>query len=305
MTERKSKKSKYKNFYLKFNYVYTARANFSMIRLFITGILLMVTNGILLCQKILHLPSEITATDPEERNMIMHSWALYKNRHVFDAIRYLKKIVKQRPLFHDAHYYLGCYYQEIQNHEKAIMHFSCAIRTNARRKELYFLRGNSYAVLGYYRPALSDYVATIRLDPDFYAAYNNIAYVKIMNQGHSGNIHIRDVEIARQEIAKMLEQLDHWEISDKSVYFNMGILHLRLGMHEKAAGFLQHATELDSSCAKCYFYLALAYFYQRQYTLARQYFSRSWQGGYNTQRVEDFIEYIAKVEDYLNGKTSQ
>jgi tetratricopeptide (TPR) repeat protein len=244
----------------------------------------------------------IQTTIPAERNIIISAQQLYKSNKIYEAIALLKKTVKQQSGFYDAHFYLGFFYQEIQNHKKAVIHFSTAIRIKENNKEPYFLRGNSFVALGYYRPALDDYVKTIRLDPEFYGAYNNIAYIKIMNQGSSGNAHVRDVELAKQEISKILDKID---VDDKSVYFNMGIIHLRLGMYQKAVDFLKKSVMLDSGCSKCYYYLALAYFYEREYKLAKQNFSQSWKQGYNTRSVEDFIQYIAKVEDYLKTKMQQ
>jgi tetratricopeptide (TPR) repeat protein len=242
----------------------------------------------------------IKTNDPAERNMIIFARELYKNHRIYEAISFLKKTIKQHPGFYDAHFYLGFFYQEIQNHQKAVQHFSQAIRIKNNYKEPYFLRGNSFVALGLYRPALDDYVKTIRLDPSFYGAYNNIACIKLMNQGNSGTVHIRDVEMARQEISKILDEI---ELNDKSVFFNLGIIYMRLGMHHKAIELLSHAVLLDPECSKCCYYLALAYFYERQYVKARQYFTYSWKYGYNVKRVEEFIEYLAKVENYLKAQS--
>jgi tetratricopeptide (TPR) repeat protein len=244
----------------------------------------------------------IETTNPEERNIIINAQQLYNNGYTYEAVAYLKKIVKTRKDFYDAHLWLGFLYKEIDNPNKAIENFSAAIRINPDSKIAHFLRGNCFVDLTFYRPALNDYIATIKLDPQFYGAYNNIAYIKLMNQGSSGSAHDRDVELAKGEITKILEQI---EVNDKAVYFNMGIIHLRLGMHEKGIEYLEQSVSLDSSCSKCHYYLALGYFYEREYQNAKRNFSLSWQQGYNTQIVEDFIEYIAKVEDYMKANGLQ
>lgn len=70
-----------------------------------------------------------------------------------------------------------------KNYEKSVALFNEAIDASATMPELYYNRGNAYAMMGNIDAALADFNQAIELKSDYAAAYHNRAYYIFEKQG--------------------------------------------------------------------------------------------------------------------------
>ena len=70
-------------------------------------------------------------------------------------------------------FFKGLTYQNRRNYERAVEHYTEALRLNPQLAEAYINRGNTYLNIGDFDRALSDYTEAIRIKPNFAMAYNN------------------------------------------------------------------------------------------------------------------------------------
>jgi len=70
-----------------------------------------------------------------------------------------------------------------KNYEKSVEMFTEAIGDGSGMPELYFNRGNAYALMGNSEAALADFNKAIELKSDYAAAYHNRAYYILEKQG--------------------------------------------------------------------------------------------------------------------------
>jgi tetratricopeptide (TPR) repeat protein len=85
---------------------------------------------------------------------------------------------------YNTYYNRGATYAKLGKYKDAISDYSRAIRMNPDYIRAYSNRGATYAELGNYEDAISDYSRAIRIDPDFSARpyYNRgIAYSTLKN----------------------------------------------------------------------------------------------------------------------------
>jgi len=82
-----------------------------------------------------------------------------------DAIRLIRSFIRENENFYEGHYILGFIYKKSKKYDRAIKHFTEAIKISPKSAEPYFFRGNCYIETGNYSAALSDYQMTIRFLP--------------------------------------------------------------------------------------------------------------------------------------------
>ena len=100
------------------------------------------------------------------------------------AIEYLNNAIRLKPDYADAYYLRGFAYDDLENHQRAIIDYSEAIRLSPDDAIAYNNRGKDYAKLGHNKLAIKDFNEAIRLQPDYVNAYNNRGYAYLL-QGNN------------------------------------------------------------------------------------------------------------------------
>lgn len=186
-------------------------------------------------------------------------------------------------------FFLGYIELEKNKPQKAITNFNNALRIKPTANT-YFYRALAFSKLKNYNAALSDYHNAIKFDSLMYQAYNNIALLKLENQG-TGDLHQRDLELSKTMLLKSIEQ----EQNDKNVYFNLGLVCMSLNQFKEALTYLNKSIILDPYFDKAIYCRGLTKYYLRIYpeALADFYTCKSY--NYNVEMCNEFIVLIEKI----------
>ncbi len=220
---------------------------------------------------------------------------LYQAQEHKKAIKLLKQEVKANPKHYNAWLFLGFMYYEQEKYPEAITYFNEAIRVKPFHPFGHFLKGNAFLRQESYRSALGSYTEVIRNDPYFYAAYNNIAYVRVMNQS-MGGVHGRDLEMAIIEIETIIGQVP---VNNEKMFFNLGFFHLNLGDWKTALTHFGKSVEVAPDYGKGHYYKGLTHFYLRNYEEALPHFEKAVANDFRADKCGLFLIEIRKVLDYL------
>ncbi|MES2836766.1 MAG: tetratricopeptide repeat protein [Bacteroidota bacterium] len=186
-------------------------------------------------------------------------------------------------------FFLGYLELEKNKPQKAILNFNNAIRIK-KTANVFFYRAIAFSRVKNYNAALSDYHNAIKLDSLMYQAYNNIALLKLENQG-TGDLHQRDLELSKTMLLKSIEQ----EQNDKNVYFNLGLVCMSLNQFKEALTYLNKSILIDPYFDKAIYCRGLTKYYLRSYpeALADFYSCKSY--NYNVEMCNEFIVLIEKI----------
>lgn len=223
----------------------------------------------------------------------------FKQIDVFTAYRFYNKgknkkaykilLKSENKKQYETNFFIGYLELEQRNYKKAIENFNTAIKIKPTANA-FFYRALAYSKLNNFNTALSDYYNAIKLDTLMYAAYNNIALIKIENQG-AGNLHQRDLEMSKTMLLKSIEN----EQYDKFVYFNLGLVCLSLNQFAEALTYFNKAIILDPYFDKAIYCRALTNYYMRSYANSLADFYTCKRLNYNTELSIEFITLIEKI----------
>ncbi len=103
----------------------------------------------------------------------------FSDRRYYDAIYYLRRVLKQRPNDVNVMNTLGLAYGRIGNTDMAIEMFRRALSINPNYKVAWNNLGNVYARMEDYDEAMKCYRRALQIDPDYEDALLNMGYVMI------------------------------------------------------------------------------------------------------------------------------
>jgi len=215
------------------------------------------------------------------------------------GLRILKKYSDKERSFYQVHMSLGYYYQEHENLEKALEYFNRAINAHPTSSIAYFNRGNCYLKQKKFNLAIGDFNQAIRHDSLLFAAYNNLAVTRLLNQG-GGKLRESELELAKENLKK-IEKIT--PLSDHSMIMNLGIIYLHLFAFNEALPYFDRALSLDSISGKPNYYRGLCYYYLRKFPEARSEFVLSYNANFNKEQSKEFINFIDYIFEQLTRTT--
>lgn len=218
---------------------------------------------------------------------------LIEKGYPFHAIKVLKKGLRKSPDFYEAHLFLGYLYNATGKKARGSYHYGQAININPSEPIAYFMRGNLFLTQDLYRAALVDFQRCVHYDSTFYRAYNNMALIRLFNQGGSGYVHLNDFKMAREDFISMMYKTD---FVDKDVFFNIGLVHLQLADYRQAIRFFNKTIELDTAYGKAFFYRGVSNFRLRRFSPAAKDFSQSELLGYHARESHDYLSFIKIID---------
>jgi tetratricopeptide (TPR) repeat protein len=224
------------------------------------------------------------------------SLKLLKGENPDKGFKELKRLSDKNPDFFEAHLATGFHLKEREMYQQAIPFFSRAIKARPESALSYFYRGDCFLMLKKYAQAGGDYSSSIRYDSLFYAAYNNLAVVHILNQGR-GKLLESELRLARDKI-KQLEKLQN--IMDPVMLMNTGLIHLHLfEFREAKEYFNKYLSFSDSLHGPARYDKALCHYYLKEYSEAKRNFFIAKASGYRKKDCEEFISFLGYIEEQL------
>ena len=154
--------------------------------------------------------------------------------------------------------------------DKAIVHYSQAIKLNPDYASAYINRGATYLNQERYELALEDFDRVIELDPDYFLAYSNRANVYFKHERY---------ELALEDCNKTIELDPDYSL----VYCIRGDIYLKQERYELALEDYNKAIELASDYVPPYINRGDIYLKQERYELA----------------LEDYNKAIELASDYV------
>ncbi len=236
-------------------------------------------------------------TDSIKLLKINHAITLINQQEFKKAMKYLKKEIKNDPKFYEAYFVSGIIYRETGEMDEAIDFFASGIPYSQNPGLDHFVLGNCYFMVEKYRPAFYNYLEAIRFDPMLTGAYNNLALIRVLEQGH-GPTHDRDLKMAMKDFNKMMmnDTIPH-EVAN----MNMGIINLSLGNYDEAVTRFEESLKANSNFKKSLFFLSVIRFYRKDYDTALEGFTELKNSGYKIEQCKAFIEQININLDHRSG----
>jgi tetratricopeptide (TPR) repeat protein len=185
---------------------------------------------------------------------------------------------------------------QCSQYDKAIRHFTVAIKADKCNVAAYVNRGNAYAKMGDYEKAIADYTEAIRIGPQVSEAYFNRAsayckkgeYVKSVSDCNEAiRLNPRDGMayynrgIAREELEELEKAMEDYTAAIRldpkfsDAYVNRGNLHCRLSHFDKAVLDYSEAIRLRPADAEGYYNRGLAHHNLMQYNESVKDFSKA------------------------------
>ncbi len=221
---------------------------------------------------------------------------LYANGFFKKAVKTVYRELKHDPDYFNGYVLLGYFNYDKQYFDQAALYFAKAIKVKPDHTGAVFMRGTCFLKGAKYRLALTDFLQCIRLDNEFYPAYNNIAVVRMLYQDLEAASTF-DLTLAKQDLDAIMS-LD--EAPDNAMLFNMGFVYLLLWEFDQSILYFEKAIAADSSYAKAWFYRGMANYYKKDYSVAKIDFSAARQMGFQPDRCVAFLERLDKILDYLS-----
>ena len=169
-----------------------------------------------------------------------------KTQYNQKAIEHFTNAIKLKPDFAETYKNRGVAYDFKGDYARAIEDYSTMIKLTPNDAAAYNNRGNSYLNKGEYDLAIDDYTQAIQLNRRFAEAYNNrgTAYVQ------TGAI-----DSAIKDFDKAIELNPDYA----NAYYNRGMLYDRQGDNERAISDYTQTIELKPDCDKAYCDRGVAY----------------------------------------------
>jgi len=144
----------------------------------------------------------------------------------------LKKVDKAMELFRE------------EKWEEAVQEFSEGIAEDQSNPMLFFYRGIARENLGNPQEALSDYLKTIELKPDFTLPYSRAGkiYARQKEYEKAGEFYKKSVELGDRDITTL---------------YNYGVVLMNTGKNTEAQGVFENLLSLDEDYADAYYHLGI------------------------------------------------
>lgn len=232
----------------------------------------------------------------EQNEVVLKAKQLYADGFFNKATKTIYREIKQDPDFFNGYVLLGYLNFDKQYYEQAALLFAKAIKVDPTHTGATFMRGTCFLKAGKYRLALADFLQCIRLDQDFYPAYNNIAVVRLLYQDLE-ETSIFDLHLAKQDLDGVLTLED---APDNAMLFNMGFVYLLLWEFDQSIPFFDRAIANDTTYAKAWFYRGMARYYKKDYSEAKEDFLQANHLGFQPDRCMAFVQRLDKILNYIS-----
>ncbi|MBL4668480.1 MAG: hypothetical protein JKY30_04380 [Flavobacteriales bacterium] len=238
------------------------------------------------------LLSFVSTQEKDELEAINHTVLTYKHGNYKYGIKLLKKKMK-KGVFYDGFLFLGYGEKQLGNNKKSIEFFNKAINLKPKTPIGYFIRGNTYLDMKYYRLALGDYKKCIKFDSLFYPAYNNLALIRLFNQGEA-KPHKNDFKMAKEDLNFLLN-CDENKNGIEEIYFNLGLVNLNLNQYYEATCFFTKAIGAEKIKNKAMYYNAVSKFNLKLYKEAEKEFRIVQLNNYRSEECEKYLSLIELI----------
>ncbi len=232
---------------------------------------------------------------PSQDTVLNEAKELYAKGFFGKATKVLYRETKKQPDYFNGYILLGYLNYDKQYFDQAALYFAKAIKIDPNHTGALFMRGTCFLKAAKYRLALTDYLQCIRLDQNFYPAYNNIAVVRMLYQNVE-ETSLFDLHLAKQDLDAIINTDDN---PNNAMLFNMGFVYLLLWEFEQSIFYFDKAIDADMGYAKAWFYRGMAQYYIRQYPEAKSSFEQASLLGYNTDRCAAFVARLDKIISYM------
>lgn len=233
---------------------------------------------------------------PSQDSILNLAKGLYSKGLFNKATKVLNRETKKHPDYFNGFVMLGYLNYDKQYYDQAALYFAKAIKLDPKHTGAIFMRGTCFLKAAKYRLALTDYLQCIRIDHDFYPAYNNIAVVRMLYQNVE-EISTFDLHLAKQDLDAILTLED---APDNAMVFNMGFVYLLLWEFDQSIPFFDKAINADPGYGKAWFYRGMAKYYKKDYPAAKIDFLQSRQLGFQSDRCMAFIQRLDKILNYIS-----
>jgi Flp pilus assembly protein TadD len=149
------------------------------------------------------------------------------------AIEHYTTAIRLKPDLEEAHYNLGNVFKAEGLLDKAIEHYTTAIRLKPDYAEPHNNLGTVYRALGLVDKAIAHYQAAIRIWPGYADPHNNLGFIYFYSKG--------DVRKAIEHYEAALRLKPY----NAKTHLNLGITYKAKGMADKASAHFDKARELN------------------------------------------------------------
>jgi len=149
-----------------------------------------------------------------------------------EALAALENSARLDPKNPDTFFLLGDLYSELKRNDEAIAAYKCSLEINARQKEVLYNLGTLYAEQNRLNDAIGQLKIAVQLDPDYSAAWSNLALV-----AERLNLDQQAIEAHEKVIAQGKGRALN--------YFHLGILYAKEEKTEPAIAAFARAIELE------------------------------------------------------------
>ena len=155
------------------------------------------------------------------------------------AIEHFTNAIKLKPDFAETYKNRGVAYDFKGDYDRAIEDYSTMIKLTPNDAEVYNNRGNTYGNKGDYTHAIEDYTQAIKLKPRLAEAYNNRGTAYVQNGA---------IEPAIKDFDKAIELKNNYA----NAYYNRGVVYGSQDDYERAISDHTQAIELKNDYAEAY-----------------------------------------------------
>ncbi len=234
--------------------------------------------------------------NPTQDEVLVKAKEQYANGFFKKSIKTIYRELKHDPDYFNGYILLGYLNYDKQYFDQAAIYFASAIKIKPDHVGAIFMRGTCFLRGAKYRLALTDFLQCIRLDDDFYPAYNNIAAVRMLYQNVE-DVSTFDLHLAKQDLEAVLSLED---APDNAMLFNMGFVYLLLWEFDLSIPYFDKAITNNDTYAKAWFYRGMANYFRKDYALAKQDFTQAKQLEYQPDRCSAFLQRLDKILNYLS-----
>ncbi|KAK2495549.1 hypothetical protein MC885_017766 [Smutsia gigantea] len=189
---------------------------------------------------------------------------LEQNKEFEEAVDFFTWALKINPSFLDAYIGRGNSYMEYGHEEatkQAQKDFVKALHFNPTYTKARISLGYNLQAQGKFQKAWNHFTIGIEIDPKSYLSYEGRAIVCLQMGDNFAAIQDINAAIKINTTAEFLT--------------NRGVIHEFLGQRQNAMRDYQAAISLDPTCSLAYFNAGNVYFHHRQFSQARDYFSKA------------------------------
>ena len=191
---------------------------------------------------------------------INYGYHLYNTEDYQGTIDIMNKALELEPGNKDAIKYVALSYSMLGDSDKAMDSYNAALKDNPENPDLYFNRGLLHYKAESYEDAIVDFKKVTELNPEDGTAKMHLgtSYMYIgekfqkerqeleNNNGSASKINdLKSNEKANYELSKQyLEEASTIDVNNSNLWYNLGVVYVRLGMPKQGEAAFKKADEL-------------------------------------------------------------